>query len=124
MRISEKTIVREFGKVLPRLELEWEWSRVILEHFCRRRLRGNFDFCVSTRYWRKNEKKWDEKSGAYKLKIRGDGWQIMAGEYLVDLCWYKIAPENYAELAMEVEWQPDREGIDWDFYKLLDVKAP
>jgi hypothetical protein len=126
LKVSAEEIVKEFrDNVLPKLQKMPDWSRVVLEHFCRRRLGKGFDFCVSTRHWvGGKEKKWIRKNGHYLLKIRGDGWRKTPGEYLVDLCWYKTGPEYYTSLAMEVEWQPSIGYVDWDFYKLLDVKAP
>lgn len=60
---------------------------------------------------------------AYLLKVN-NRLIVTPGEYLVDLSCYNKNDEYSTELAMEVEFNPDEEDVDWDFYKLIDIKAP
>ena len=47
-------------------------------------------------------------------------------EYLVDLCWYYQTDnfvDHWMELALESELNSNFEKIEYDFWKLIDVKA-
>lgn len=125
--VTSKEIVSEFEKVLKKLDWDdsfGDWARKITDHFCKAGARRGYSFCTDLKSKRKSEKRQLKHADTvYKIKI-GKKWMGTDGQYLVDFCWYEMDPKYQTVLAMEIEWHPLIEDVDWDFYKLMDVKAP
>jgi hypothetical protein len=104
-------------------------STASIQQIVRALMQRGTGFDYNSQSWREKRRK---RCRAYLTTVRKKfGFDVFpdsrrhSHEYMVDLCWVSLGNKRWCiELALEMEWDAHSHEVQYDFTKLVNVKAP